>query len=49
MGVTFARKVAKGGFVFSDDKPYYVGPSLTSRINTFIGIAGRNWGISYCN
>ena len=48
MGVTYSRKVIKGGFVYSNEKPYYIGLALTERVNTFIGIAGRNWGSSDC-
>ena len=45
MGVTFARKVLKGGVVKSLGTPYDLGPALTEKIDTFIGIAGPNWGI----
>eukprot|EP00347_Sterkiella_histriomuscorum_P017744 403348162 len=47
-GVTFSRRVIKGGLVFGDTHPYYIGEPLHKRVNTYIGIAGRNWGISSC-
>lgn len=50
MGVTLARKAIKGGYA-SDSLAggqYYVGPSLTSRVDTFVGIAGANRGLVSC-
>eukprot|EP00347_Sterkiella_histriomuscorum_P003794 403362914 len=47
-GVTFSRRIIKGGLVFGDTHPYYIGEPLNKRVNTFIGIAGRNWGKSAC-
>ena len=49
MGVTYARRVIKGGFSFAEDEPYYIGPPLTEKVNTFIGMAGLNWGASSCS
>ncbi len=47
MGVTLARKAIKGGRAVDDDgTPYDVGPPLTERVRTFIGIAGANRGLS---
>ncbi|CDW71933.1 lipase [Stylonychia lemnae] len=48
MGVTFARRVLKGGVVKSVGYPFDLGPPLTEFVDTFIGIAGPNWGISHC-
>ena len=49
LGVTYSRRLIKGGFSTADPKPFYIGEPLTHRVNTYIGIAGRNWGISHCN
>eukprot|EP00347_Sterkiella_histriomuscorum_P013818 403363248 len=49
MGVTFSRRLIKGGMVYGDIKPYYVGEPINDKVNTFIGIAGPNWGAASCN
>lgn len=48
MGVTFSRRVLKGGKVTATNMPIDLGPPLTDRVDTFVGIAGGNWGISNC-
>lgn len=50
MGVTLARKAIKGGSA-SDalaGGSYSVGSALTSKIDTFVGIAGANRGLTSC-
>ncbi len=50
MGVTLARKAIKGGWA-SDllaGGDYYIGPSLTASVDTFVGIAGGNQGLASC-
>lgn len=50
MGVTLARKAIKGGPV-EDPKAGKVkdlGPPLTQRVDTFVGIAGANLGLTNC-
>ena len=50
MGVTLARKAIKGGTA-SDllaSGSYELGASIANRIETFIGIAGANWGLTDC-
>jgi len=50
MGVTLGRKIIKGGYA-SDAAfggSYYVGGSLTSKVDTFVGIAGANLGLVSC-
>lgn len=50
MGVTLGRKAVKGGTA-SDllaGGKYTVGPSLTSYVDTFVGIAGANLGLTSC-
>ncbi len=49
MGVTYTRRSIKGGHTIADEEPFFIGEPLTDRVNTFIGIAGRNWGIPKCN
>jgi len=46
MGVTLGRRIAKGGSVAS--AKINLGDALTSRIDTFVGIAGANWGLTAC-
>ncbi len=50
MGVTLARKAIKGGLV--DDpatgQTRDLGPPLTARVDTFVGIAGANLGLANC-
>jgi hypothetical protein len=47
MGVTLGRKVVQGG-TGNDNGPYNLGPSLLQKVDTFIGIAGANWGLTNC-
>jgi pimeloyl-ACP methyl ester carboxylesterase len=44
MGVTLARKAIQGGALDGRD----LGPPLTSRVDTFVGIAGANLGLATC-
>lgn len=50
MGVTMARKAILGGQATDPAAggEYQVGPPLTDRIDTFVGIAGGNLGLSAC-
>ncbi len=48
LGVTYSRRIIKGGFTEADEEPFYIGEPLTHRVNTYIGIAGRNWGSTTC-
>ena len=49
MGVTLARKIIKGGTGIDDEFGRYdLGPPLTNRIDTFVGIAGANQGLAGC-
>jgi triacylglycerol lipase len=48
MGVTLGRRVIKGGVVSEAENPFDLGPSLASKVDTFIGIAGANWGLTTC-
>ena len=48
MGVTIARKVFKGGPAIDQAGSYDVGSSLTNRVNSFIGLAGANLGLTAC-
>ncbi len=50
MGVTLARKAIKGGWASDllSGGRYYIGPSLTSSVDTFVGIAGGNRGLAAC-
>ncbi|MFL0799800.1 MAG: hypothetical protein K6L80_05075 [Agarilytica sp.] len=50
MGVTLARKAIKGGWAndLLAGGVYYIGPSLTSSVDTFVGIAGGNRGLASC-
>ena len=47
MGVTLARKAILGGYATDslEGGQYYIGPSLTSSVDTFVGIAGANLGL----
>ena len=49
MGVTLSRRIIKGGFVFSLGEPFFLGPPLTHVIDTYVGIAGPNWGLAQCS
>lgn len=44
MGVTLARQAIKGGALDGRD----LGPPLTGRVDTFVGIAGANLGLASC-
>lgn len=46
MGVTLGRRAIKGGVVSSDH--FDLGAPLTSKVDTFVGIAGANWGLTAC-
>ena len=50
MGVTLARKAIKGGTArdLLNGGSYNLGAPLTSNIDTFVGIAGANWGLVSC-
>ncbi|HZH79307.1 MAG TPA: lipase [Archangium sp.] len=50
MGVTLARKAVLGGYATDslEGGQYYVGPSLTTSVDTFVGIAGANLGLTSC-
>lgn len=49
LGVTMARKAILGGEATDDDgSSYDVGNPLTSKIKTFVGIAGANQGLINC-
>ncbi len=50
MGVTLARKAILGGYATdsANGGQYYVGPSLTASVDTFVGIAGANRGLTSC-
>jgi len=49
MGVTIARKIIQGGAATDhQDGSYDVGPSLSSKVKTFIGLAGANLGLTAC-
>jgi hypothetical protein len=46
LGVTMARKAILGGGVDYDD--FDLGPALTDKVDTFVGIAGANLGLTSC-
>jgi hypothetical protein len=50
LGVTLVRKAIKGGIAYdpSNGGYYDLGPSLTSSVDTFVGIAGANQGLTSC-
>ena len=50
MGVTLARKAILGGWATDslEGGDYYVGDSLTGSVDTFVGIAGANLGLTSC-
>lgn len=50
MGVTLARKVILGGSASDalEGGAYNLGPSITSWVDTFVGIAGANLGLTSC-
>jgi hypothetical protein len=50
MGVTLGRKAVLGGWATDslNGGDYYVGGSLTASVDTFVGIAGANLGLTSC-
>lgn len=48
MGVTMARRAILGGEATDLYGDYQIGPPLTDRVDTFVGIAGGNLGLSAC-
>lgn len=50
MGVTLMRKVIEGGWTSDPNNggSYNLGPSLTSQVDAFVGIAGANRGLTNC-
>ncbi|MBM7112251.1 lipase family protein [Archangium primigenium] len=50
MGVTLARKAILGGYATDalEGGRYYIGEPLTSSVDTFVGIAGANLGLTSC-
>lgn len=50
MGVTLMRKVIEGGTTSdpSNGGTYNLGPSLSSKVDAFVGIAGANRGLTNC-
>jgi hypothetical protein len=50
MGVTLARKAIKGGTAYdaAAGGTYNLGASLTSSVDTFVGISGANRGLTAC-
>jgi triacylglycerol lipase len=50
MGVTLARKAILGGSGndAANGGAYNLGASITSSVDTFVGIAGANWGLVSC-
>lgn len=48
MGVTLGRRVVKGGKATDRSGTYDVGPALTNKVKTFIGLAGANLGLAAC-
>jgi hypothetical protein len=50
MGVTLARKAIKGGTAYDSAAGgnYNLGASLTSSVDTFVGISGANRGLTAC-
>uniref|UniRef100_A0A914UKQ4 Lipase n=1 Tax=Plectus sambesii TaxID=2011161 RepID=A0A914UKQ4_9BILA len=48
MGVTLGRKVVKGGSIHAKDGTCNIGSSLASQVDTFLGLAGGNYGLCVC-
>jgi len=48
MGVTLGRQIVKGGKVNAEPNPFNLGDSLADKVDTFVGIAGANWGLVTC-
>ncbi|PIO66068.1 triacylglycerol lipase [Teladorsagia circumcincta] len=48
VGVVLARKALKGGSLVGTDGNCTLGAPLTAKIDTFVGIAGPNYGLCVC-
>ena len=48
MGVTIGRKIVKGGKLVTSQGTCDLGPSLSSKVDTFVGLAGGNYGLCNC-
>ena len=48
MGVALSRRVLIGGQVNASETPFNLGESLAKYVNTYIGIAGANYGLLLC-
>ncbi len=52
LGVTISRKAIKGGYAYNtadrSGTAIYLGSSISSNIDTFVGIAGANRGLNSC-
>ena len=48
MGVTLGRRILKGGDLTTKDGKWNIGDSLASKVDSFVGIAGGNWGLKSC-
>lgn len=48
MGVTLGRKVLKGGEIVGGTESHNLGPALTDKVDTFLGLCGGNWGLTTC-
>ncbi len=49
MGVTLSRAAIKGGLYDFDSLIIDIGCPLGKRVNTFIAIAGGNYGVEFCS
>lgn len=48
VGVPLMRKVVKGGTLIGTDGNCTLGPPLGAKVDTFLGIAGPNYGLCVC-
>uniref|UniRef100_A0A914Z330 Lipase n=1 Tax=Panagrolaimus superbus TaxID=310955 RepID=A0A914Z330_9BILA len=48
MGVTIGRKIVKGGKLVTTKGTCDLGPSLAGKVDTFVGLAGGNYGLCDC-
>uniref|UniRef100_A0A914CIS4 Lipase n=1 Tax=Acrobeloides nanus TaxID=290746 RepID=A0A914CIS4_9BILA len=48
MGVTLGRKIISGGIVATSEEKCHLGESLHSKIDTFLGLSGANYGLCSC-
>jgi len=48
LGVPLSRKMLKGGSLIATDGNCSLGSPLSSRVDTFVGIAGPNFGLCVC-